>query len=211
MVLDPGQARGVPPAFAGFAPDVVARFDEDDVDRLMTDASIVRNRLKIESTVSNARVIDAMHRAGDTFGELVWSFVSGATVHNGWAELGELPVVDRDLEGHERRTASAGLSLRGPRDLLLHHAGGGTRERPRDVVPPVEGPGWGGRVDDVTGSAAKPTERSDGSDPRTPSGTAAARSGEHGSEEEIDEAGDESFPASDAPQWWSGEPDDDDK
>ena len=57
--------EGYRQAFAGFAPDLVARFDEDDVERLMTDASIVRNRLKIESTLSNARVIDAMHRAGD--------------------------------------------------------------------------------------------------------------------------------------------------
>ncbi len=39
----------------------------------------------------NARVIDAMHSAGDTFSELLWSFVSGETVHNAWTELGELP------------------------------------------------------------------------------------------------------------------------
>ncbi len=55
-------------AFAGFAPDLVARFDDADVERLVADPSIVRNRQKIESTVSNARVIDAMHRAGETLG-----------------------------------------------------------------------------------------------------------------------------------------------
>src|SRR5271170_2888429 len=78
-------------AFAGFAPDLVARFDEDDVERLMTDASIVRNRQKIESTVSNARVIDAMHQAGETLVELLWSFVSDVTQHNAWADLASLP------------------------------------------------------------------------------------------------------------------------
>jgi DNA-3-methyladenine glycosylase I len=78
-------------AFAGFAPDLVARFDDANVQRLMTDASIVRNRLKIESTVSNARVIHAMHDAGDSFAEVLWSFVSGETLHNAWTELGELP------------------------------------------------------------------------------------------------------------------------
>ncbi len=57
--------EGYRQAFAGFAPDLVARFDEGDIERLMADASIVRNRRKIESTVSNARVIDGMHRAGD--------------------------------------------------------------------------------------------------------------------------------------------------
>ncbi|MGD0381369.1 MAG: DNA-3-methyladenine glycosylase I [Acidimicrobiales bacterium] len=78
-------------AFAGFAPDLVARFDEADVERLLTDPSIVRNRQKIESTVSNARVIEALHGQGETLVELVWSFLSDETLHNRWSELGELP------------------------------------------------------------------------------------------------------------------------
>jgi DNA-3-methyladenine glycosylase I len=78
-------------AFAGFAPDLVARFDADDVERLVTDPSIVRNRQKIESTVSNARVIDAMHRAGETLVELLWSFVSDVPQQHAWADLGALP------------------------------------------------------------------------------------------------------------------------
>jgi DNA-3-methyladenine glycosylase I len=78
-------------AFAGFAPDIVAAFDDADVERLVGDASIVRNRQKIESTVSNARVVAEMHRAGETLAELLWSFVSGETLHNAWTELGELP------------------------------------------------------------------------------------------------------------------------
>src|ERR1019366_5522719 len=74
--------QGYRKAFAGFAPDLVARFDASDVEQLVIDPSIVRNRHKIESTVSNARVIDDMHRAGDTFAELLWSFVSDETLHN---------------------------------------------------------------------------------------------------------------------------------
>jgi DNA-3-methyladenine glycosylase I len=78
-------------AFAGFAPDLVARFDDAEVERLVTDPSIVRNRQKIESTVSNAGAIDAMHRAGDTLAELLWSFCSDGTLQNRWSELAELP------------------------------------------------------------------------------------------------------------------------
>jgi DNA-3-methyladenine glycosylase I len=78
-------------AFTGFAPDLVAGFDDADVERLVTDASIVRNRQKIESTVSNARIIAAMHRTGETLAELLWSFVSDETLHNAWTELGQLP------------------------------------------------------------------------------------------------------------------------
>ncbi|MBY4214543.1 DNA-3-methyladenine glycosylase I [Rhodococcus fascians] len=59
-------------AFAGFDPDAVARFDNSDVERLMSDASIVRNRLKIEAAVSNARaIIDLDDTDLDT---LLWSF-----------------------------------------------------------------------------------------------------------------------------------------
>ncbi len=83
--------EGYRKAFCGFAPDLVARFGPEDVERLVTDASIVRNRQKVESTVSNARVIDAMHGAGDTLAELLWSFVADETLHNTWADLGRLP------------------------------------------------------------------------------------------------------------------------
>jgi DNA-3-methyladenine glycosylase I len=95
-------------AFADFAPDLVARFDDHDVARLLGDASIVRNRQKIESTVSNARVIDAMHGAGDTLAEVLWSFVSDVTRQNAWAELGALP-----SQTPESKAMSAELRRRG--------------------------------------------------------------------------------------------------
>ena len=78
-------------AFAGFDPGLVAGFGGADIERLVGDAAIVRNRRKIESAVANARVIETMHGAGDTLAALMWSFVSDVTVHNAWTELGELP------------------------------------------------------------------------------------------------------------------------
>ncbi|GAA1999451.1 DNA-3-methyladenine glycosylase I [Microbacterium ulmi] len=59
-------------AFAGFEPSLVARFDEVDIGRLLADAGIVRNRLKIEATISNARLVEAMDE-GD-LDALMWSF-----------------------------------------------------------------------------------------------------------------------------------------
>jgi DNA-3-methyladenine glycosylase I len=58
-------------AFAGFDPTAVARFDDADVARLMADPGIVRNRLKIEAAVANARVVEAM---GQDFADLVLGF-----------------------------------------------------------------------------------------------------------------------------------------
>jgi DNA-3-methyladenine glycosylase I len=61
-------------AFAGFDPAVVAGFGEADVERLMGDAGIVRNRAKIDATIANARATVALHEAGETLDVLLWSF-----------------------------------------------------------------------------------------------------------------------------------------
>ncbi|KSW21450.1 DNA-3-methyladenine glycosylase I [Cellulomonas sp. B6] len=60
-------------AFAGFDPEVVAAFGEDDVARLMADAGIVRNRAKVDATIANARALLALHEAGRTLDEVLWS------------------------------------------------------------------------------------------------------------------------------------------
>jgi DNA-3-methyladenine glycosylase I len=78
-------------AFAGFDVASVAGFKDRDVKRLLADAGIVRNRAKIESTVSNARVLEDLHQAGDSLVEILWSFVDGVTVHNAWATMTDVP------------------------------------------------------------------------------------------------------------------------
>ncbi|WP_309133761.1 DNA-3-methyladenine glycosylase I [Cellulomonas sp.] len=60
-------------AFAGFDPKAVARFGDEDVARLLGDAAIVRNRAKIEATIANARATLALHAAGRTLDEVLWS------------------------------------------------------------------------------------------------------------------------------------------
>jgi DNA-3-methyladenine glycosylase I len=60
-------------AFAGFAPDAVARFGADDVERLLADAGIVRNRAKIEATVANARATVDLRDGGTPLDEVVWA------------------------------------------------------------------------------------------------------------------------------------------
>lgn len=64
-------------AFAGFAPETVARFTAADVRRLLGDAGIVRNRLKIESSISNARAFLAVQREFGSFADYLWGFVGG--------------------------------------------------------------------------------------------------------------------------------------
>ena len=78
-------------AFAGFDPSVVAGFRPRDVERLLADPGIVRNRLKVESTVNNAaRVLEVQDEVG-SFDAYLWGFVGGEPIVNHWRSLSELP------------------------------------------------------------------------------------------------------------------------
>lgn len=78
-------------AFAGFDPEVVARYTREDVERLLDDPGIVRNRLKVESTVSNAvRVLEVQEELG-SLDAYFWAFVDGQPIVNRRRSLSELP------------------------------------------------------------------------------------------------------------------------
>lgn len=78
-------------AFAGFDPDVVSRFTPSDIERLLQDPAIVRNRLKVESTVVNAgRVLEVQDELG-SLDSYLWSFVDGEPIVGNWRSLSELP------------------------------------------------------------------------------------------------------------------------
>ena len=101
-------------AFRGFDPSAVARLGERDVERLLADPGIVRNRLKVESTVNNAaRVLDvqAEHGSLDTY---LWGFVDGAPVVNRFRRLAELPAETELSRAIAEDLKPPWLSLRRP-------------------------------------------------------------------------------------------------
>jgi len=79
--------------FAGFSIQRVADFDEKKIAGLMTDASIVRHRGKIESTINNARRIQALWDAGTTLDSILWESVEGEPLVNNWQALSEIPAI----------------------------------------------------------------------------------------------------------------------
>ena len=95
-------------AFAGFDPDVVARFGTRDVERLLADTGIVRNRMKIESAVTNARRVLEVQAEFGTLDEYLWRFVDGTPLVGGWRTLGEIPA-----ETDVSRALSRDLKRRG--------------------------------------------------------------------------------------------------
>jgi DNA-3-methyladenine glycosylase I len=82
---------GYSKAFRGFEPRKVARMTKADQARLMLDAGIVRNRLKISSTVDNARAFLAVQREHGSFDAYLWAFVEGKPVQGRWRFMSEIP------------------------------------------------------------------------------------------------------------------------
>ena len=78
-------------AFAGFDPVKVAEFTPADAERLVADAGIVRNRLKIEAAINNARRFLEVAAAHGSFCDYIWDFVDGRPVCNAWAEITQIP------------------------------------------------------------------------------------------------------------------------
>jgi DNA-3-methyladenine glycosylase I len=72
--------EGFRAAFRGFEPEVVAKFNAKDIERLMADAGIIRSRAKIEATIGGARIYQAMQAAGEDFSKFVWGMVGGKPI-----------------------------------------------------------------------------------------------------------------------------------
>ena len=99
-------------AFRGFDPARVARFRERDVERLMADPGIVRNRRKIEAAITNARATGALASEGVDLAELVWSFRPARTPRPRTAE--EVPTRSPESEALSRALRAHGFRFVGP-------------------------------------------------------------------------------------------------
>ena len=94
--------------FAGFDPEEVARFDERRVEELLADPAIVRNRLKVESAVENARRVLEVQAELGSLAALMWDAVDGEPLVNGWRAIADIPA-----ETAESRALSKELKRRG--------------------------------------------------------------------------------------------------
>jgi DNA-3-methyladenine glycosylase I len=101
-------------AFADFDPALVASFGEPEIQRLMGDAGIVRNRLKIESAVSNARAYLELQARHGSFAQWLWGHVDGRPVINRWRCLEEVPAETEGSQQLSRELKQAGFRFIGP-------------------------------------------------------------------------------------------------
>ncbi len=99
--------------FANFDPKRVARFDRKKVATLMKDAGIVRNRLKIESTISNAKAFLAVQKEFGSFDKYVWKFVDGQPLQNNFKEHKGLPAKTKESDALSKDLQKRGFRFVG--------------------------------------------------------------------------------------------------
>jgi len=98
-------------AFAQFDPVAVAHFGKRDITRLLNDAGIVRNRLKVESAISNAKQFVAVQREFGTFDAYLWRFVGGTPIINRRKTLKDIPATttQSDALSHDLKKRGFGF------------------------------------------------------------------------------------------------------
>jgi DNA-3-methyladenine glycosylase I len=101
-------------AFADFDPARVARFDRGRRERLLRNADIVRNRLKIESATTNAKAFLALQKEFGSFDAYVWDFVGGRPIQNRWRRMAAVPTATPEAEALSRDLKGRGFRFVGP-------------------------------------------------------------------------------------------------
>src|SRR5437773_9486760 len=100
-------------AFDGFRPEEIARYGARDVKRLLNDAGIVRNRLKIAATIENAKSFLAVRKEFGSFDTYLWSFVGGKPIQNRWRTLTDVPARTAESDSMSRDLLRRGFKFVG--------------------------------------------------------------------------------------------------
>ncbi len=101
-------------AFGGFDPLVVAAYGPEDEARLLADAGIVRNRLKISAAIANARAVLAVQDEWGSLDRYLWQFVGGAPILNHWETLSQIPAQSSESVEMSRALKTRGFRFVGP-------------------------------------------------------------------------------------------------
>jgi DNA-3-methyladenine glycosylase I len=100
-------------ALDGFRPDKIARYNKRDVQRLLCNEGIVRNRLKIAATIENAKRFLAVRKEFGTFDAYLWTFVGGEPIQNRWRALADVPARTAESDAISRDLLRRGFKFVG--------------------------------------------------------------------------------------------------
>ena len=107
-------------AFAEFDVEKVARFTKKRVEKLLLNPSIVRNRLKVASTVSNAKAFIAVQEEFSSFSDYIWNFVDGRTIQNRFKKDSDVPATSAESDALSKDLKKRGFKFVGSTIMYAH-------------------------------------------------------------------------------------------
>lgn len=106
--------EGYRKAFANFDVKKVAQFDQEMIEKLLQNEGIIRNRLKVESTVANAGHFMEIQKEFGSFDKYVWGFVGGKPIKNHWKSLKDIPAASEEAKALSKDLLKRGFKFVGP-------------------------------------------------------------------------------------------------
>lgn len=107
-------------AFAGFDPEIVARYDDRKLQELMQNEGIVRNKLKLQAAIRNAAAFLKVQEEFGSFDAYIWRFVDGQPIRNAWKELKDVPATTPVSDKLSKDLKKRGFSFVGSTIVYAH-------------------------------------------------------------------------------------------
>ncbi|TSD03333.1 MAG: DNA-3-methyladenine glycosylase I [Parcubacteria group bacterium Athens0714_16] len=112
--------NGYKRAFANFNPKKISKFTKKDVNKLLKNIGIIRNKLKIESTINNAKRFLEVQREFGSFSKYMWGFVKGKQIDGKRKTLKDLPAITKEAEDFSKDLKKRGFKFLGPTVVYAH-------------------------------------------------------------------------------------------
>jgi DNA-3-methyladenine glycosylase I len=112
--------EGYRKAFDNFDAEKVARFSEKKIEKLLQDPSIIRNKLKVNSAVTNAKAFLNVQKEFGSFDKYIWGFTDGKVIHNQWKSLKEIPPKTKESDTMSKDLISRGFKFVGSTIMYAH-------------------------------------------------------------------------------------------
>jgi DNA-3-methyladenine glycosylase I len=100
-------------AFDNFEPEVIAEYGEGKVETLLQDAGIIRNKLKVRATITNAKAFLEVQKEYGSFGKYIWQFTGGKPRVNQWASMEEIPASSKESDAMSKDLKQRGFKFVG--------------------------------------------------------------------------------------------------
>lgn len=106
--------------FADFDVEKVARFTPARIEKILKDPGVVRNRLKVQAAVNNAKRFKEVQKEFGSFNRYIWQFVNGKTIINRWKELSQVPATTKESDALSRDLIKRGFKFVGSTVMYAH-------------------------------------------------------------------------------------------